>query len=49
VDAGVAYYWKRGAHHVRLYGTNLTNDPQMTGTNSNVELRRAYLSMGSKW
>lgn len=49
VDAGVAYYWKRGAHHVRLYGTNLTNDPQMTGTNSNVELRRGYLSMGSKW
>ncbi|MEY4938457.1 MAG: Outer rane receptor protein mostly Fe transport [Verrucomicrobiota bacterium] len=49
VDAGVAYYWKRGAHHMRLYATNLTNDPQMTGTNSNVELRRVYLSMGSKW
>ncbi len=48
-DAGAAYHWKRGAQSLRLYGTNLTNDPQMTGTNSNVELRRAYLSMGSKW
>ncbi len=49
VDAGLAYYWKRGANNIRLFATNLTNDPQMTGTNSNVELRRVYLSMGSKW
>ena len=49
VDAGVAYYWNHGRYSARIAGNNLTNDPQMTGTNSNVELRRFYSSLTVNW
>ena len=49
IDAGVSYHWNDGRSRVRLYGNNLTNDPQLTGTNTSAELRRYYISWEQTW